>query len=83
MDPSIRGLLDDADVREFCERNHIRKLSLYGSALGDGFTEESDVDLLVEFHPDHIPGLFGSRGWRKIYPVSSEAGGWTCGPPGT
>ncbi len=59
MDPSIRGLLDDARVREFCESNHIRRLSLYGSALGDDFTEESDVDLLVEFHPDHIPGLFG------------------------
>ena len=59
MDPSIRELLDDAMVREFCERNHIRKLSLYGSALGDDFTEESDVDLLVEFHPDNVPGLFG------------------------
>ena len=59
MHASIRGLLDDARVREFCERNHICRLSLYGSALGDDFTVESDVDLLVEFHPDHVPGLFG------------------------
>ena len=58
MDPSLRRLLDDAGVREFCERNHIQKLSLFGSALRDDFSEGSDVDLLVEFHPDHIPGLF-------------------------
>jgi predicted nucleotidyltransferase len=59
MDRLIRRLLDDARVREFCERNHIRRLSVFGSALGDDFTEGSDVDLLVEFHPDHIPGLLG------------------------
>jgi len=59
MDQSIMGLLDDAMVREFCERNHVRRLSLFGSALGDDLAEDSDVDLLVEFHPDHIPGLFG------------------------
>ena len=59
MDPSLNGLLDDGRVREFCERNHIQKLSLFGSALGDDLTEGSDVDLLVEFHPDHVPGLLG------------------------
>jgi predicted nucleotidyltransferase len=59
MDHSIRELLDDTRVGEFCERNHIRRLSLFGSALGEDFNEGSDVDLLVEFHPDHVPGLFG------------------------
>jgi predicted nucleotidyltransferase len=59
MDQAVRELLDDERVREFCERNHIRRLSLFGSALRDDFSEGSDVDLLVEFHPDHIPGLFG------------------------
>ena len=59
MDQSVRELLDDARVREFCERNHIQKLSLFGSALRGDLSEGSDVDLLVEFHPDHVPGLFG------------------------
>ena len=58
MDQAVRELLDDERVREFCERNHIQRLSLFGSALRDDFSEDSDVDLLVEFHPDHVPGLF-------------------------
>lgn len=37
---------------EFCQQNHIRKLSLFGSVLRDDFTSESDVDFLVEFLPD-------------------------------
>jgi uncharacterized protein len=38
-------------LKEFCERNHIRKLSLFGSVLTDRFRPESDVDMLVEFDP--------------------------------
>jgi len=59
MDQSVRELLDDERVREFCVRNHVIRLSLFGSALRDDLTEGSDVDLLVEFHSDHVPGLFG------------------------
>lgn len=59
MERTIMELLGDERVQEFCERNHIRRLSLFGSALRDDFSPSSDVDLLVEFHPDHIPGLFG------------------------
>lgn len=49
-------------IAEFCRRNHIRRLSLFGSVLRDDFTGESDVDLLVEFDPDHIPGLITLSG---------------------
>lgn len=45
------------EIAEFCRRNHIRKLALFGSALRDDFTQESDLDLLVEFEPERIPGL--------------------------
>jgi predicted nucleotidyltransferase len=44
-------------VTEFCKRNHIRKLSLFGSVLRDDFTEDSDVDVLVEFEEGRTPGL--------------------------
>lgn len=44
-------------LAEFCKRHHIQKLSFFGSVLGDAFTSTSDVDVLVEFEPDHIPGL--------------------------
>ncbi len=36
-------------LAEFCQRNQIRKLSLFGSVLRDDFGPESDVDILVEF----------------------------------
>ena len=44
-------------VAEFCKRNGIRKLSLFGSALRDDFRPDSDIDVLVEFEYGHTPGL--------------------------
>ena len=41
----------------FCRRHHIRRLALFGSVLRDDFGPESDVDVLVEFEPGHVPGL--------------------------
>lgn len=49
--------IPEEQLAEFCRRNHIRRLSLFGSVLRDDFTPESDVDVLVEFDPVHIPGL--------------------------
>jgi predicted nucleotidyltransferase len=45
-------------LTEFCKRNYIRKLSLFGSALGGQLKPDSDIDLLVEFEQGHTPGLF-------------------------
>jgi len=44
-------------LTNFCRRNHIRLLALFGSVLRDDFRPDSDVDVLVEFEPDHVPGL--------------------------
>jgi len=44
-------------VAEFCKRNHIRRLALFGSVLRKDFGPQSDVDVLVEFEPGHVPGL--------------------------
>ena len=46
-------------VRDFCERHHIRKLSLFGSVLRSDFRPDSDIDVLVEFEPGQVPGYFG------------------------
>ena len=43
-------------IADFCQRHHILKLSLFGSVLRADFTPGSDVDVLVEFDPEHIPG---------------------------
>ena len=45
------------EIAAFCRRHHIRELALFGSVLRDDFGPDSDVDVLVEFEPEHIPGL--------------------------
>ena len=49
----------DEFLAEFCRRSHIHKLSFFGSVLTPRFRPESDIDVLIEFDPNHIPGLFG------------------------
>lgn len=44
-------------LADFCRRHHIQKLSLFGSVLSNDFSPDSDIDVLVEFDPNHIPGL--------------------------
>ena len=49
--------LDSAALAPFCEKHHIRRLSLFGSQLKGTARPDSDIDLLVEFEPENIPGL--------------------------
>jgi predicted nucleotidyltransferase len=49
--------IDHERLADFCRRRHIRRLSLFGSVLRDDFRPESDVDVLVEFEPGHVPGF--------------------------
>jgi len=51
-----------ADLETFCRRNHITKMSLFGSALRDGLKPDNDIDILVEFDKNHIPGLMDLAG---------------------
>jgi predicted nucleotidyltransferase len=44
-------------IAEFCRKHHIRRLAFYGSVLREDFRPDSDVDVLVEFEPGHVPGL--------------------------
>lgn len=46
------------ELNKFCETNLISKLSLFGSVLRDDFTNESDIDFLVEFNANYIPTFF-------------------------
>ena len=49
--------VDDAFLAAFAHAHGIRRIALFGSALRDGFRPDSDIDLLVEFQPEHTPGL--------------------------
>ena len=47
-----------AEITDLCQRNGIRKLALFGSALTPRFSDNSDIDLLVEFRPQEHVGFF-------------------------
>ncbi len=51
--------IDQQQLAVFCRAHHIRKLALFGSVLKGTARPDSDIDLLVEFEPAHIPGLLG------------------------
>ena len=49
-------------IAEFCVRNRVRRLSLFGSVLREDFGPDSDVDILVEFEPGTRVGLIRLSG---------------------
>ncbi len=53
----LRLGIDNARIAEFCRRNRIRRLSLYGSVLRDDFRPDSGVDVLIEFETGQEVGL--------------------------
>ena len=59
-------VVDDEEIlnkiAEFCQRRGIRELALFGSALRDDFGPDSDVDVLVQFEQEHVPGFLGLAG---------------------
>ena len=55
------------EIARFCRRNHIRKMSLFGSILRDDFRPDSDVDVLVEFEPGKTPRL-------EVFDIVEELG---------
>jgi predicted nucleotidyltransferase len=59
---SLKISIPQDEVADFCRRQHIRRLSFFGSVLRDDFGPDSDVDVLVEFEPDHVPGLIRLAG---------------------
>lgn len=54
--------LPEETISEFCRRNRISRLSLFGSVLREDFNEDSDIDVLVEFEPAHVPGFIRLAG---------------------
>ena len=49
--------LPENQIADFCQKNHIYKLAIFGSVLKEDFHTESDIDFLVEFEKGHTPGF--------------------------
>lgn len=50
MNPILQNKLDV--LRELCGRYKVKSLYSFGSVNTPGFTEHSDIDLLIEFDPN-------------------------------
>ena len=48
--------ISEIKIAAFC-RHHIRQLALFGSVLREDFGPDSDLDILVDFEPGHVPRL--------------------------
>lgn len=54
---TIKIQINREKLAEFCGKNAIKKLSVFGSVLRDDFSSQSDIDVLVEFEQGQVPGL--------------------------
>ncbi len=52
-------------IKDFCKKHSIQKLSFFGSVLRDDFGPDSDVDILVEFVPGTRVGFIRLAGMEQ------------------
>lgn len=52
-------------IANFCRKNQIVRLAVFGSALRDDFTNDSDIDILVDFEQGKEPGLISLAGMEN------------------
>ena len=50
------------EIEKFCKHNHIRKLSIFGSAIRNELRPDSDIDVLVEFESGYTVGFIRLSG---------------------
>jgi len=50
--------IPEEQIADYCRRWKIAELALFGAVLRDDFRPDSDVDVLVRFHPDARHTLF-------------------------
>ena len=57
MPKKIKIDLPENQIADFCQKNNIYKLAIFGSVLRENFHAKSDIDFLVEFEKGHTPGF--------------------------
>jgi predicted nucleotidyltransferase len=62
---SNKIIVPQEKIADFCRRNHIHKLSLFGSVFRGDFGPDSDMDVLVEFETGHVPDFSRSFDLEK------------------
>ena len=59
---SVQMTIPKEKIADFCRRNRIRRLALFGSVVRRDFGPDSDVDVLVEFAPGARVGFITLAG---------------------
>lgn len=49
--------ISEDELKKICNKYHIKKLALFGSALRNELRPDSDIDILVEFEEGQTPGF--------------------------
>jgi len=62
MNQRIQIDIPRTEIADFCKRHHITKLAFFGSVLREDFHRQSDIDVLVEFETNRVPGLIRLAG---------------------
>ncbi|MGH9468021.1 MAG: nucleotidyltransferase family protein [Terriglobales bacterium] len=52
---ALSPVIDSAKLAEICRRHEVRELCVFGSAARGEATENSDLDILVEFRKGRKP----------------------------
>ena len=65
MERTVPIVIPKDKLAEFCRQQNISKISLFGSVLRDDFTDQSDVDFLVEFESGKVPGYLRLAGMEN------------------
>ena len=58
MDINVKDKLTREKIDNFCKKYNIKKFALFGSALRNELSSDSDIDILVEFNKNNIPSFF-------------------------
>ena len=62
-DKELNKIFYQKQIKDFCRKYSIAKLSLYGSVLNKNYIHgKSDIDILVEFEEGKHPSLFTFAG---------------------
>ena len=62
-----RIMIPQEEVAALCQRWRIVELALFGSVLRDDFGPESDVDVLIRFHPEVQHSLLDMARMREEF----------------
>ncbi|MEO1669244.1 MAG: nucleotidyltransferase domain-containing protein [Cyanobacteria bacterium J06631_2] len=52
LQQSFAITIPENDITKFCQRWKVEQFYLFGSVLRDDFTEDSDIDVMIQFFSD-------------------------------